>query len=105
MNTDEERRESDEGACLMAAGGEGAGAPSPETWTINQKSLGDLFLPAERDEATAVDYLWARFMKAKPGSAEETALNVAVSVVRQQWRETVRVIRDRGGLLLIGGRG
>lgn len=71
--------------------------------TIDQGSLRDLWLPAERAESEAVEYLWGQYMKAKPGSVADRALNVAVAEVKRVWRETVETIRERGGLLLIGG--
>lgn len=72
--------------------------------TIDQWNLRDLWLPAERAESEAVDYLWSRYMKAKHGSVEDRALNVALVEVNQKWSKTVEAIRERGGLLLIGGK-
>lgn len=72
--------------------------------TIDQWNLRDLWLPAERAESEAVEYLWSQYMKAKHGSVADRALNVAVTEVMGTWRKTVEVIRERGGLLLIGGK-
>ena len=82
--------------------GAGALAPAPEELTIDKRDLRGLWLPAERIERESYEYLWRCFMKARVGSLEFRALNVAVSLVGQEWRKTVRAITDRGGLLFVG---
>ena len=72
--------------------------------TIDKWNLRGLWLPAERAESEAVEYLWSQYRKAKHGSVADRALNVAVTAVEREWRKTVETIRERGGLLLIGGK-
>lgn len=74
-----------------------------KTLTIDTANLGDLWLPAYRAELAAVDEVKKTMDRAKFPSTRWSALNRAHVICERELYETVRGIRDLGGLLLIGG--
>lgn len=89
-----------------AGQGEGAGALSP-MGTIATERLSDLWLPAERAEREALDFMdrqcTSAYRRSPFGKAAEH-MNRARCALLASWIDTVRCIQERGGLLLIGGR-
>ncbi|WP_295855235.1 hypothetical protein [uncultured Xylophilus sp.] len=68
--------------------------------TIKKNDLGSLFLPAERDERAAVQYLEAARQRTY-GTRNFDAVCRAYIIVLNEHERTVELIRKRGGLLLI----
>lgn len=87
---------------------EGAGAADAAlalgSLTINQERLGDLFLPAIKDDFQALDWLGKAMRRAKGvESPQFQALNWARVALGSAHEKRVGIVRERGGLLLIGG--
>ncbi|GKT19543.1 hypothetical protein AVHY2522_22860 [Acidovorax sp. SUPP2522] len=70
--------------------------------TIEKNALGELFLPALASKVLALDVL-DNCIRREKGEAERSALCYAWAVVKDGRDLTVERIRERGGLLLIGG--
>lgn len=77
-------------------------ADSARPLTIDTNLLGDLWLPAERKEREAADYLEKLAVKLA-GKKNNEHLWLAWSLTKKEHHRTVREITERGGLLLIGG--
>jgi len=84
-------------ACTSVhAGGEG----TPSRTAVPDAFL--MLLDVERAEAESVAYMRG-LARAAFGSPSLEPLMTALVSVEYQWRETVERIRQRGGMLLIGG--
>ena len=70
--------------------------------TIDTKRLGDLWLPSEKKEREALDYMDSLCLK-NFDKKNHTHLNLARTALQIDYLKTVQVITERGGLLLIGG--
>ena len=71
--------------------------------TVDTESLGDLFLPAFHEDAAAVAEMTRLVRRAKLGSAALRVRIRALVHAESALQHTVEVIRERGGLLLLGG--
>ena len=72
--------------------------------TIDKYSLRDLWLPAVRKEAAAVERVHEMCIEIDiPRNPSFEALNLAYCALLKELVATVEVVRERGGLLLIGG--
>lgn len=81
-------------------------APAEAPLTIDTNRLGDLFLPSYVIAAAAVDVTFKAFKAAHrrgPNSKTCTGMNRAHTVCESDLARLAEIIRDRGGLLLIGG--
>lgn len=89
--------------------------PLPLPLTIDRESLGELWLPAFREKADAVELIRRDFHKAiraamvgqrsargvsRMAQRREDAYGRAYTVMKSELERTVEVIRERGGLLL-----
>lgn len=70
--------------------------------TINEKNLGNLWLKNEKREREALEYMEYACEKAV-GRPRFASLHEARMALYFRWEDTCKIIRDRGGLLLIGG--
>ena len=70
--------------------------------TINTKSLSDLWLPSWREHRASLDYMDKACQRALWKKTFEP-LHTARMAVKFQMDDLAIIIRDRGGLLLIGG--
>lgn len=70
--------------------------------TINTKNLGDVWLTSEKRERESLEYMERVCLKAY-GRPRYEPMHEARMAVLFRWEDTCRIIRDRGGLLLIGG--
>lgn len=77
-------------------------APSATPLTIDTQRLRDLWLPVEKEEREAVDYM-NKLCRDKYADKNLRHLNRACCEMVAVHRATVRAITERGGLLLIGG--
>lgn len=71
--------------------------------TIDTGRLREIWLPAVKADAATVDFLWGEVKSAHLELGRSTHLIRAWDAMRQVYRESVEIVRDRGGLLLIGG--
>jgi hypothetical protein len=74
----------------------------PSGLTIDKHKLRELWLPAARNEAESVDFMWG-MVRAGGNSEQAIHLIRAWSALETVYRDTVRTVRGLGGLLLIGG--
>ena len=70
--------------------------------TINTRSLGDVFLPAERKKRAAMKFMWETAVK-KARTKNHDHYVSAHCALEREWDELVYTITSLGGLLLIGG--
>lgn len=72
--------------------------------TIDCKSLRNVWLPAEHEEAKACAHIYKMYCKAsrKKCQADFEALLQAYSALRKTHRQTLQHIVTRGGLLHVG---
>lgn len=90
-------------AMPLVSEGEGASAPSLGL-TINQKRLGDLFLPSIKDDFQALDWMSKAMRRCKSvESPNFQALSWARVALQNRHENRVKSVCERGGLLLIGG--
>ncbi len=76
--------------------------PTTLPLTIDTARLKDLWLPEYRNEADSLEYMNRACLRAV-GKKNFNALNTARCALAINLSETCAEIRDRGGLLLIGG--
>ena len=88
------------GTAPRTTAGAGASAPAPEGLTIDRNALRDIWLPAERRESSSLAYMKKLFARAAGRHAGD--VHEARMAIEWRWRETVEMIRKRGGLLHIG---
>lgn len=72
--------------------------------TIDTGRLREIWLPAVKADAATVDFLWAEVGACCGDLGRSAHLIRAWDAMRQVYRESVQIVRDRGGLLLIGGK-
>ncbi len=70
--------------------------------TIDTKRLGDLWLPSEKKEREALDYMNSLCLE-NFDKKNYTHLHLARTALQIDYSKTVQTIAERGGLLLIGG--
>lgn len=74
--------------------------------TIDKNRLRDLWLPSISKDGDALEYMYGICVEAAAGS-ERTSfehLNRAYCALMRRWDAGVETVRERGGLLLIGGK-
>lgn len=81
----------------------GAEALASAPLTIDTGSLRDLWLPIEKSEAESVQLLHVMAFREVRKPVIYSALSRGCVALQKEHRETVEEIRERGGLLLIGG--
>jgi len=72
--------------------------------TIDAKELRSLWIPCEREESDALEYMEAACKKAL-GKPRYAPMHKARMAVFFQWRNTVDFIHRQGGLLHVGCAG